>query len=247
MATEMSELAPHDSFIIDSQRQITDFEQRSLTTLYRPLLTSDAYSLMMVLWEMSQETKSISEQYTHTILLNWLGIDLPAIVEARGRLEALGLLKTYQRKIDRRSLFLYALQAPADPVKFFKDDTLSALLLGVIGESEFDRLSHRLIKQHVRQDEFYDVSKKLGDYFQLGSSVINKPDAINQVQKSLSETEHEVDTEVINQDFDFKLLAQMLSSSFVDHQSLLENEHLIMVEQTIYGINESEMAQLIKA
>jgi replication initiation and membrane attachment protein len=247
MTGEMGELAPHDSFIIDSQRKMTDFEQRSLTTLYRPLLTSDAYSLMMILWEISQETTSISEQYNHTILLNWLGIDLPAITDARGRLEALGLLKTYRKQIDRRTLFLYTLQAPADPVKFFKDDTLSALLLGVIGETEFDRLSHRLINQRTGQDGFYDVSKKLSDYFQLGSSVINKSNAINQVQKQLSETENVADAEMINQNFDFKLLTQMLSSSFVDHQSLLENEHLIMVEQTIYGINESEMAQLIKA
>ena len=39
----------------------------------------------------------------------------------------------------------------------------------------------------------------------------------------------------------------MLSTSFVDRQSLEENRHLIMVEQTIYGITESEMAELIKA
>jgi replication initiation and membrane attachment protein len=246
MTGTMGELSPNDSFIINSQRSMTDFERRALTALYRPLLTSDAYSLIAALWEMSEQVVTEHPQNSHTILLNWLGIDLPSILDARGRLEALGLLKTYRKQVDNRTLFLYNLQAPADPVKFFKDDTLSTLLLGMVGEDEFQRLSNSMIHRTLDRSDFYDVSKQLGDYFQLSQSVVNPPQTIKKVQAELNTNVVEKN-EVINADFDFKLLTQMLSTSFVDRKSLLENEHLIMVEQTIYGITESEMAQLIKS
>ncbi|QOP74296.1 replication initiation and membrane attachment family protein [Pediococcus acidilactici] len=247
MTEPMGNLAPNDSFIVNTDRQMTDYESRALTALYRPLLSSDAYSLAMTLWELNEEATVLNEQFTHTILLNWLGIDLPAIMEARGRLEALGLLKTFRKQVDNRALFLYVLQAPADPITFFKDDTLSALLLGAVGENEFERLSRRLIKRQVEHADFYDVSKNLGDYFQIGSSVVDKPRPISAVQKQIQPDEPQTDSETLNNSFDFNLLTQMLSTSFVDRQSLEENRHLIMVEQTIYGITESEMAELIKS
>ena len=247
MTEPMDELAPNDSFIVNTDRQMTDYERRALTALYRPLLSSDAHSLAETLWELNAEATVLNEQFTHTVLLNWLGIDLPAIVEARGRLEALGLLKTFRKQVDNRALFLYILQAPADPITFFKDDTLSALLLGAVGETEFERLSRRLIKRQVEHADFYDVSKNLGDYFQIGSSVVDKPTSIAAVQKQLQPAKTKNVKEPLNKNFDFKLLTQMLSTSFVDRQSLEENRHLIMVEQTIYGITESEMAELIKA
>lgn len=121
------------------------------------------------------------------------------------------------------------------------------MLLGAVGENEFERLSRRLIKRQVEHADFYDVSKNLGDYFQIGSSVVDKPRPISAVQKQIQPDEPQTDSETLNNNFDFNLLTQMLSTSFVDHQSLEENRHLIMVEQTIYGITESEMAELIKS
>lgn len=243
----MNELAPNDSFIINCQRKASDLERKALVALYRPLLTSDAYSLISVLWELEEETVSLENQYRHVILLNWLGIDLPSIEDARGRLEALGLMQTLRKQVDNRSLFIYELQPPADPMKFFKDDTLSALLLGVIGEKEFYRLSHSFIKAASNHQDFYNVSKKINDYFQLGNNVINKSEAIEKVQNQLEDSNAVIEDEGINHNFDFKLLEQILSTSFVDHESLMNNQHLIMVEQTIYGINEMEMSQFIQA
>lgn len=243
----MNDLTPSDPFIINSQRMMTDFEQRSLTALYRPLLTANSYSLIMTFWELNQESDGLNEQRVHTVLLNWLGIDLPSILEARGRLESLGLIKTYRKQDGGRTLFLYRLQPPADPIKFFKDDTLSALLLGVIGETEFERLSKVFLKPTLEKEGFYDVSKKLGDYFRLGSSVVNKPETIKKVQNQLEADGQTTENLALNTtSFDFKLLEQMLSTSFVDRQSLLDNEHLIMVEQTIYGISETQMSQFVK-
>ena len=79
MTEPMGNLEPNDSFIVNTDRQMTDYESRALTALYRPLLSSDAYSLAMTLWELSEEATVLNEQFTHTILLNWLGIDLPAL------------------------------------------------------------------------------------------------------------------------------------------------------------------------
>ena len=237
----MTGLSPKDYFEVYMVQPISDVQQKSLNVLYRPLLTSNSFSLFIALQELYAANEN--KQNIHTVLLNWLGIDIKKIEEARGQLEAIGLLKTYKKQIDNNSLFIYKLQNPLSPINFLKDDTLSSLLLNVIGENEYQAISQQFIVKSFNSTGFYDISKKLTDCYFLGESVVNTNPIIKKVKNSLFEDESKIEN--LNTNFDFNLLIKILSNSFVDAQSLLDNRHLIMVQQTLYGIDEENMAKII--
>lgn len=248
MSMTFDSLAPNDKFVVTSQRAISDIERQSLTVLYRPLMSSDAYSLLNSLWSIAEQGQFVSDQYNHIRLLNWLGIDIKAINTARSYLEALGLLDTYVDTTNRINQFIYELKIPKTPQDFFTSDLLATILLGVVGNDTFDELVSQFKSKLIPTDGYTNVSAKLDDIFSM-DSVSNNLSKVKQSQQSFDNSNSSSDESMseLNQQFDFGLLRNLLSKSYLNLDDLVANEHLIQVEQTVYGISETQMAEIINS
>lgn len=153
-------ISPKDGFKVKQSTMLTDADQKILTFLYQPLTGATAYSLYMTLWSEVGEETYWSDGILHSELLSILNIGIPELYQARIKLEALGLLKTYLKK-ESDKLFLYELKSPLSVERFFNDDLLSLLLLETVGKRKYKNLRQRFTVSPIDLIEYQEVTKKI--------------------------------------------------------------------------------------
>lgn len=110
------ELHSTDTYMIRLPYSFSDYDRQLLTLFYQPLVGAESISLYLTLWA-DGEMKD-NEQWTHYHLLNVLGLSLGKIFQARIALEAIGLLRTWQKSTEEGRTFYYELEAPLDAESF---------------------------------------------------------------------------------------------------------------------------------
>lgn len=137
---------------------------KSLTHLYQPLVGMKAIMLYQTLLH-EIDLQNESSLQTHHTLMNYLKIPLDEIYEARIQLEGIGLLKTFENKVDDRKFYIYELLSPFTPNHFFNDAMLSELLYHHIGKAKYD-----LLKNHYHEEQAsnsgHEVTQSFSDVFQ---------------------------------------------------------------------------------
>ncbi|UJL48269.1 DnaD domain protein [Virgibacillus sp. NKC19-16] len=135
---------------------------KSLTHLYQPLIGIQAVTLYQTLLH-DMELQREYEAQTHHTLMNYLNIPLDEIYQARLKLEAIGLLKTYKKNTETTNTYTYELQSPFAPKDFFRDAMLTQLLFHHIGEAKFNDLKDHYVTIQNKQTgtnitaSFHDV------------------------------------------------------------------------------------------
>src|SRR5699024_3106099 len=168
----------------------------------------------------------------HT-LMNYTNLPLDEIYNARLRLEAIGLLQTYETEMEEQKVYIYELQQPFTPREFFHDDMLSQLLYHHIGEKVY-----RMLKNHYCQEENHEslkqVTASFRDVFKTHQS-FKKEEPIQAVK------EHKTGTVV--EDIDFTWIEQMLSAKMIPARNVLTgaNKRLILQMMDLYDLAEYEI------
>lgn len=109
----------------------------SLTDFYLPLVGSNAFSTYLALSREGEKT------FTHKDLVDLLGLTLGELEIAIGRLEAVGLIRTFFQAEGKTRLFVYCLYAPLHASEFNADIMLSGTLKGKLGEETYANLLSR--------------------------------------------------------------------------------------------------------
>ena len=91
-------LLPLDGFVVINKSVFSLNDQLSLTVLYQPIIGTLSVSLYLTLQGYLDQNKISSKGNSHNDLVSSMQIKLEDIKEARERLEAIGLLKTYLKK-----------------------------------------------------------------------------------------------------------------------------------------------------
>ena len=91
-------ILPADTFVVVNRTILSEHDRKIISMLYQPIIGSIAVSLYYTLWADLDKTELLSNEYTHHHLMTSLRIKLDAIVIARKKLEAVGLLKTFVKK-----------------------------------------------------------------------------------------------------------------------------------------------------
>ena len=157
------DLAPADKYIIYNKGIITDDKIKILTSLYQPIIGSQATSLYLTLFN-DLNQKSISLELNHHHLMTLMQLKLESIKEARYRLEAIGLLKTYlkQGEIDE---YIYVLYSPISAYEFFNHPILNIVLYNNIGSVEYEKLQEYYKVPRINIKDYEDITMSFENIF----------------------------------------------------------------------------------
>ncbi|TGD18853.1 replication initiation and membrane attachment family protein [Levilactobacillus suantsaiihabitans] len=243
MENSWHQLKPRTGFLVRLADRLTDQSWQTLTQLYQPIVGPSAAGLYSALFWLPKR----GEYQRHATLLGLLGMDLAHFYEARLRLEATGLLTTKVKTSGELTSFVYELQAPLAPADFFRDDLLSVQLLGVIGEEAYRTLvAVNTVKPETASDE-QDITKNFLDVFHVDGQELNRlPAAITATREDLpNDDAAPALTPTSHEDFDFKLLGEILEHSFIDTKALRSYRQLLLTEHATYNLDEVTMARYV--
>lgn len=138
-----AKILPVDGYFVHCFSPIPRDYNKSLTHLYQPLIGVEAVALYQtLLHEFDLEANETAQ--THHTLMNYLQTPLDHIYKARRKLEAIGLLKTYEHETEHRMLH-YILLSPFTPREFMNDIMLKQLLYHHLGPERFSTLEKNFI------------------------------------------------------------------------------------------------------
>ena len=110
-------LMPADTYIVKNNTILNSENKVALIKLYQPIIGAISINLYQTLWSDLDVQSIISEENTHHNLMVKMRLNLNEIIEAREKLEAIGLLKTYLKK-DNINNYIYELYSPLYPKTF---------------------------------------------------------------------------------------------------------------------------------
>lgn len=136
-------------------------EFKSLALLYQPLIGIESYALYQTLYNLSSIYQD--EYLPHQNLFDILNIKRNNFIKYREKLEAVGILETYQSDNN----YIYHLKKPLQAKAFLLDTILGTYLESEIGEDNVKILSSFFKVKKPVLNHFENVSKSFDDIYEI--------------------------------------------------------------------------------
>ncbi|MFT4415128.1 replication initiation and membrane attachment family protein [Fredinandcohnia humi] len=248
------DLVPVDRYIVHSADMLHDYDRKVVSLLYQPLIGMKAFSLYMTLWSELEENRLWSEESTHHSLMALLQTNLRDIYQERIKLEGIGLLKTFVKVEQDSRGFLYELQAPLSPKRFFNDGVLNVYLYNRLGKSKFLKLKRFFSDLEPDLQEYQPITKTFNEVFESvkASKMIASmnEETVNhlEVEANHEFKDRNINNKIIIDDpsFDFDLLFAGISEVMVPQKSISPKvKEAIKKLSFLYSINPIEMQGIV--
>lgn len=227
-------LLPADSYIVINKTIIASEDRKILNMLYMPIIGPIPVILYFSLWDDLDKSEVMSAWYNHHHLTSIMHLSLEEILEARHKLEAIGLLKTYVKK-DQINNYIYELYSPLSAHEFFTHPILNIVLYNNIGKQEYDKLINYFKIPNIKLNNYSDITKNFNEIFTsvpLTSSEVIQDDIRKYRKLKLN----------INDYFDMSFLEESLPNNVLSK----DLKELIINLSYIYDIDASKMTNIIK-
>lgn len=241
MSEGLRQMSPKDGYVVNTKAHIGSTEFKVILKLYQPLMGVNAYGVYSLLATKVAQTPDLLARRMHKELLDILSLGLRDFYEARIRLEALGLLKTFVQKDELGQVFIYELQAPLSAEAFFKDDLLSMLLADSLGQTQYDELKQEFVKPDLTYANAKEITKSLLDVFTVKKDALLKNSQVKAIPKP---TKNLVDS--VEVDLDVEYLKELLARSFVPATEISRSLGTLKSISLLYGLDELELVKLLE-
>ena len=159
-------ILPADVYVVVNKTILSEQDRKIVSMLYQPIIGSLATSLYLTFWTYLDKREFTSVEWTHHHLMTNMGNKLDDIIEAREKLEAIGLVKTYYKKSNINN-FIYELYSPLSPNDFFNNPILSITLYNNLGKKEYENITNYFKIPKVNLREFEDITLMFSDVFEV--------------------------------------------------------------------------------
>ena len=92
---QKSNILPADTYVVVNKSIINNEDRLILNMLYQPIIGPLPIILYFSLWADLDKSEIMSIEYTHHHLVTNMHLTIDEIIEARQKLEAIGLLRTF--------------------------------------------------------------------------------------------------------------------------------------------------------
>ena len=231
-------LSPADTYIVINKSIIEDEDRTVLTMLYQPIIGPLPVMLYFSLWADLDKSELMSTEHTHHHLATNMQLSLNEIKEARKKLEAIGLLKTFYKE-ENINTYIYQLYSPVKPSDFFNHPILNVVLYNNTGAKEYEKLKNYFKMPKINTSSFEDVTASFTDVFT--SVPLTSYDIVNDDIRKTNIRKLNIDT-----NFDFEFLESSLPKS-LDKSKIFTKEikELIIQLSYLYQIDVVKMQDIL--
>ncbi|HIY58334.1 MAG TPA: DnaD domain protein [Candidatus Tetragenococcus pullicola] len=246
MRSTWDEVQPNQIYQVFKKLPLTQEGNEGLIYLYQPIIGSQALALYFGF--LGDANDSYENEFVHLDMLDALNIGLPAFLEARKKLEAMGLLRVFVKQDSEfGKMFLYQLEEPIHPQNFFKDITYSFLLENVVGERKFRQLKERFKPSKIDTSSYKEVTSKFREvYGNLDERRFSqKMPELDQIAHSFQE-EQETDLPIDQEELDWTFLNSLAEKKFIASDNFTESfKKQLVLYHDLYGYDELTLVELM--
>ena len=236
---ERYNILPADTYIVINKSIINNEDRKILNMLYQPIIGPLPIMLYFSLWADLDKLELLSEEYTHHHLVTNMHLSLNEIIDAREKLEAIGLIKTYYKEGTINN-FIYELYSPLSVSEFLNHPILNIVLYNNTGKKEYEKIVNYFKVPRINLSEFNDITASFSDVFT--SVPLTSYEMINDNVRKINKLKLDINT-----NFDFNFLASSFPKSIDSNKVLTrENRELILNLSFIYDIDAMKMQNIIK-
>ena len=231
-------ISPADTYTVVNKSIINDEDRTILTMLYQPIIGPLPIILYFSLWADLDKKEQVSTEYTHHHLVTNMQISMHDILEARRKLEAIGLLKTFIKE-ESINTYIYQLYSPIKAHDFFNHPILNVVLYNNLGKKEYDNLKEYFKVPRINTTGYNDITVSFTDIFE--SVPLTSYDILNNDIRKRNIQKLNIDS-----NFDFSFLADSLPSS-LDREKIFTKEikELILQLSFLYNLDALKMQDII--
>lgn len=229
---------PADTYIVINKTILNDYDRKILLTLYQPIIGYQSISLYSTLCSYLDKNEMISLEWTHHHLMNNMGISLQEITEAREKLEAIGLLKTY-RKQDHITTYIYELYSPISAYEFLNNPVLATALYTTIGKLEYEKTVNYFKLPRINLTGYEEITRTFNEIFES----THNPNILP-VEKMKGRKSNQFS---ITPKFDLNTILELIPDELLNKRSITKDtKELIYKLSFIYNFSEDMMQEIIR-
>ena len=215
---------------------VSNVDKDVLVELYQPIIGANATILYLTLLK-QKRNEDEEGTYSSQALINMMQVNPNQIISSRHYLEAVGLLRTYEKTSDSGRYFIYVLYAPKSPKDFFDDVLFKGLLIQSVGEKQAKKLAFTYKVNLVVEEDFKEISASFVDVYHpdyddpsfrknIGNELLGHDAGRVQIK--------------FNYDLFFKYITEnsQIRATAISKKELKEIERLA----TLFGLDEKQMA-----
>lgn len=231
-------LYPADTYIVLNKTMLNNEDRLILLKLYEPIIGAVAINLYFTLWANLDTLNIISTEFTHHNLIATMRIKLEDILEAREKLEGIGLIKTYFKEGNINN-YIYELYSPLDPEEFLNNPILSVSLESNVGKREFNKIVKFFKIPKIDLDVYEDITASFSEVFDsVNASEINEIENIRKVKS--------IDL-IVDEKIDLNNILSMIPEELLNRRSITSKmKSLIYKLSFIYNLDDEELSELIR-
>lgn len=233
-------ILPADTYIVVNKTILSDSDRKILTMLYQPIIGQLPISLYLTLWSDLDKLEIMSTEFSHHHLMTSMKLKLGDIVDARKKLEAIGLMKTYIKE-DSVNNYIYELYSPLSASDFFNHPILNIVLYNNVGKTEYDKIINYFKIPKINLKNFKDITSSFDEVFE--SVAYTSFESINEeiIRKNKSNIN-------INSQVDFDLLISSLPKTIINERTFnKEIRDLIVKLSFVYDLGILELENIIRS
>ena len=233
----MRNILPLDTYKVFNKAFIENKEKDILVSLYQPIIGVTAINLYLTLTNDLNDNKIESEVFSHQHLMGLMLVNLDTIVEARKKLEAIGLLKTFFRQ-DVVNNYIYVLYAPLSAMEFLNHPILNVVLYNNLGKIEYESLVSKYRTKKIDIKKFEDITTSFDKVFtSVNGYSFENPDIITDKTRKIE----------IKSNIDINLIISGIPNRMTSPKCFnKENVELIIYLAYIYKIDNLNMQGLVR-
>ena len=231
-------ILPADTYTVVNKTIINSNDRKIITMLYQPIIGYTATSLYFTLIDDLDKLELISDDLTHHHLMATMQLKLESIVNAREKLEAVGLLKTYVKKSNVNH-YVYLLFSPISANEFFNHPILNIVLYNNLGKNEYDKLISYYKVPRLSLKNYEDITSKFDEVF---TTVPNRSIELNEDIASKNKNEL-----YLEKCIDFNMLISSIPTSMVNDKCFTEDvKNLINALAFTYNLDDNVIISLVR-